>query len=278
MEVATVDFHGDQLMAIEKNGERLVPMRPLVTAMGLEWKVHHKMVMRDIVLSSTVSITETVGADGKVREMVCLPLRYLNGWLFKINAARYLDPEKRDTIIQYQKECYQVLFNHFHPAGDPDPRYNSLDQVAKDSKAITMLFKSQIQIAKSMGMGRKRAVLSANAAVERMTGHDCIKSLEAERFFDARAYPAAGEADRYDYEDVAADFVTTCCVVEPGAQVGASVLYEAYTNWCRESGFAKLILSQRRFGQIMGARFEKVKSGIVRYIDIRLKKPALIAV
>ena len=44
--------------------------------------------------------------------MLCLPLDYLNGWLFKISAKRYTGA-RRDAIVRYQKECYRVLAEHF---------------------------------------------------------------------------------------------------------------------------------------------------------------------
>jgi hypothetical protein len=54
------------------------------------------------------------GADGKQYGMLCLPLDYLNGWLFRINANRY-QGARRDLIIKYQMECYRVLARHFLP-------------------------------------------------------------------------------------------------------------------------------------------------------------------
>ena len=52
--------------------------------------------------------------------MVCLPLDYLNGWLFKINANRYKG-DRRALIIKYQKECYRVLARHFLGAAAQTP-------------------------------------------------------------------------------------------------------------------------------------------------------------
>jgi hypothetical protein len=44
--------------------------------------------------------------------MTALPLDYLNGWLFGINANRVKD-EVKDRLVRYQEECYQVLADHF---------------------------------------------------------------------------------------------------------------------------------------------------------------------
>lgn len=44
--------------------------------------------------------------------MVCLPLHYLNGWLFGIDANR-VKPELKEKLIRYQKECYEVLWDYW---------------------------------------------------------------------------------------------------------------------------------------------------------------------
>lgn len=53
-----------------------------------------------------------VAEDGKKREMTCLPLDMLNGWLFGIDANR-VKPEIKDKVIAYQRECFKVLADHF---------------------------------------------------------------------------------------------------------------------------------------------------------------------
>lgn len=99
----------------EPSGRILVAMKPIADVLELDWDAQRRNVMEDPVLSSTTVIMTAVGADGKSREMVCLPIDYLNGWLFKISANRYKG-ERRETIIRYQRECYRVLADHFLPS------------------------------------------------------------------------------------------------------------------------------------------------------------------
>lgn len=120
-----VNFHGNEIAVIEKDGKQYVAMKPIVEAMGLDWKKQHALIHRDPVLSSTVTVTGIVADDGKKREMVCLPLDYLNGWLFKIPASRYTG-KKREAIIMYQKECYKALFDYFHKGAAVNP--NATDE------------------------------------------------------------------------------------------------------------------------------------------------------
>lgn len=112
MKTEVVQFAGTELQVLSEETRVLVVMKPICEALSLDWASQHKLIVNDPVLGSTISVTETVGADGKQREMLCLPLDYLNGWLFKINANRYKGG-RRELIIKYQRECYKVLAEHF---------------------------------------------------------------------------------------------------------------------------------------------------------------------
>jgi len=118
--VTKVPFYGNELIVVEKNGQQMVAMKPIVEALGLDWGKQQELIKRDPVLSSTATVTGVVAKDGKVREMICLPLEFLNGWLFKVPASRYTG-EKREIIGKYQRECYKVLSQYFHAGGAISP-------------------------------------------------------------------------------------------------------------------------------------------------------------
>lgn len=112
----TIDFYGDEipaaLVVIDEAGRQVVyvPVRPLVEYMGLSWSGQRERINRDPVLSTMtqgVRVTRTPEQGGS-QVMLCLPLDYINGFLFGINANR-VKPELRDRLITYQRECYQVL-------------------------------------------------------------------------------------------------------------------------------------------------------------------------
>ena len=112
--IGHINFDDNQISLIEKDNELFVPLKPICAALGLNWQPQHRNLQDDVVLSSVVITMMTTGQDGKQYEMVCIPLSYLDGWLFKINPARY-EGERREKIIKYQKECYKALFEHFYP-------------------------------------------------------------------------------------------------------------------------------------------------------------------
>jgi len=53
----------------------------------------------------------------RLQEMVCLPEKYIYGWLFSINS-------ESEDLAKFQLECYDILFDHFH--GAMTARLNSL--------------------------------------------------------------------------------------------------------------------------------------------------------
>ena len=52
--------------------------------------------------------------------MTCLPLKYLNGWLFRIDLSRYTG-ERLQKMEEYQEECYDVLHDYFWHGGAINP-------------------------------------------------------------------------------------------------------------------------------------------------------------
>ena len=108
----TISFNNQSLITIEQNGSHYVAMKPICENIGIDWRAQRQRIVRDEVLCSTVVIITTVAEDEKNREMLCLPIQYLNGWLFGIDINR-CNPEIRDTLIKYKKECYQALHDYW---------------------------------------------------------------------------------------------------------------------------------------------------------------------
>lgn len=114
-----VEFHGASLFVLQINGAPFVALKPVVEAIGLDTDAQLKRIKRHPVLSTcTVITTVQMPGDDQAREVVCLPLDKLNGWLFGVTASR-AKPEIRERLIQYQAECFDVLAQHFGAAVKP---------------------------------------------------------------------------------------------------------------------------------------------------------------
>ncbi|MFW1765925.1 phage antirepressor N-terminal domain-containing protein [Acinetobacter bereziniae] len=106
----TVPFHNAELFLVEHNGQPYTAMRPIVLSMGLDWKA--QLVKIKQRFSSVVGEITTTGKDGKQYQMLCLPLKKLFGWLMTISPNK-VKPELRDTVIKYQEECDDVLWDYW---------------------------------------------------------------------------------------------------------------------------------------------------------------------
>jgi hypothetical protein len=107
-----VAFNNQTITAFMHHETPIVALKPIVENIGMDWAAQFSRIKRHPVLSSTIVMMTMVAEDGKNREMQCLPLDMLNGWLFGIDANR-VNPELKDRVISYQRECFKVLANHF---------------------------------------------------------------------------------------------------------------------------------------------------------------------
>jgi len=99
-------------IVVIENGEKRVAVKPICEALGVDFSAQLQRLKTDPILSSTVGIIPTVGGDGKDREMVTIPFKFVFGWLFLID-SRKVKEEARDAVMCYQLECYNALYNHF---------------------------------------------------------------------------------------------------------------------------------------------------------------------
>ncbi|MCW9731901.1 phage antirepressor N-terminal domain-containing protein [Avibacterium sp. 20-15] len=135
-QLQTVNFHNQTLLTIEQNNIHYVAMKPICENIGLAWNAQLLRIKRDEVLSQgmIVMITPTNGGE---QEMVCLPIQYLNGWLFGIDVKR-VKPEIRETLITYKRECYQALFDYWNK-GKAERSQTTVDDRTGLRDAVNML-------------------------------------------------------------------------------------------------------------------------------------------
>ena len=112
VEQKTIFFYEDEITAVRTGDNRVfVPIRPIVERLGLSWSGQRERINRDRVLSeetATVRVTRTEGDRQIARELLCIPLDYLSGFLFGISADR-VKVQYQEDVIRYQRECYKVL-------------------------------------------------------------------------------------------------------------------------------------------------------------------------
>ena len=105
--------HGIEIGAVKNEpGQIYVPIKPICEILGISFQGQHVKIKEDYSFSSTVKIILTVGADGKNREMVCLPVKHICGWLYSINPGK-IPAESMQKLLDYREEVNDVLTAYF---------------------------------------------------------------------------------------------------------------------------------------------------------------------
>jgi hypothetical protein len=114
-QIITVNFRNDTLFAVQRDDGEFVAITPICKSMGIDAQKQRRRIQEDPILSEGVcqAVYPSPGGD---QEMTLLRLDLLNGWLFGINEKQVKDEETRQKVLTYKRECYAVLFNHFHGA------------------------------------------------------------------------------------------------------------------------------------------------------------------
>jgi hypothetical protein len=184
VEQKTVPYRGNELIAVRGENEVVyVPIKPICETLSVQWSAQSKRIRRDPVLSevaASVSIMDTQTDSPQRRAMTCLPLDYLNGWLFGISANRIKDEAIRELVIEYQKECYQVLAAAFgigtvQEATGVSPAVRALMQVEEMGLAIARMAREQIQFEMRLTTTETR-LDTAVVVIDSLTGR--VESLE----------------------------------------------------------------------------------------------------
>ena len=148
---------------VQKDGVIWIALKPLCEAIGINYKRAHSNLMTDPILGPASSNQRMQIIEDQSRYLTCLPENLIYGWIFSIES-------KSPSIVEYKRECYDVLFNHFHGA------------ITRRSELIIEKAKTQqkrIEIEKILGYNEKFVLYNDLKAKEARIGK-AIKEADAE--------------------------------------------------------------------------------------------------
>lgn len=119
---SAVQFHGQQIITAMAAGVAYVAMKPIVENLGMSWSTQFRKLNENSDKFNCVHMN-MVALDKKLRDVICIPLRKLNGWLFSINPSK-VRHDIRSKLIAYQEECFSVLYEYW-TKGDVKPKQKS---------------------------------------------------------------------------------------------------------------------------------------------------------
>ncbi len=172
VEQKLVEFYGDDVIAVRIADDTVyVPIRPICDLLGVDWAGQRRRINRDPVLEVEmvgIAVTTTEGDRQVTRDMQCLPLDYISGFLFGINADR-VKPELRERVIRYQRECHKVLSEAFREGRlTTEPTFDDL--LISDSPAV----QAYRMASAIMQMARQQILLEAQISqhASRLDSHE----------------------------------------------------------------------------------------------------------
>jgi P22_AR N-terminal domain/ORF6C domain len=152
IEEQSVDFYGDEiptaLVDIDGRSCLYIPIKPISDYLGLAWSGQFERIQRDLVLSEVAAVIRLtrITATGGVPGSLCLPIEYLNGWLFGVNASR-VKATLREKIVRYQRDCYRVLWEAFNtPSPIAINSTSTLEQIRTTALAVAQLAEQQMEM------------------------------------------------------------------------------------------------------------------------------------
>ncbi|MEI2797703.1 phage antirepressor N-terminal domain-containing protein [Escherichia coli] len=162
-----VPFNGQQIITAMAAGVAYVAMKPIVENLGMSWGTQQQKLMKQLDKFNCIHMN-MVAADGKLRKLLCLPLKKLNGWLFSINPEK-VRADIRYKLIQYQEECFSVLHDYWTKGHVVNPR--------KAKKALPGKITTEQQEAiKQLVMSRGQSLPKEKQAKAMITMWSSLKS------------------------------------------------------------------------------------------------------
>ena len=116
-----VDFHGQELVVIDREGEPYVAMKPVVEGMGMDWKGQHVKLRDGATRFCVEVISMQMPGDDQERDVTVVPLRKLPGWLMTLQPRR-MKPEIAARVRLYQAECDDALWAYWSTGIVMNPR------------------------------------------------------------------------------------------------------------------------------------------------------------
>lgn len=92
--------------------QELVPIKPICQILGVDESSQRKKINEDEILSSVAVLSTATGADGKAYQMLCIPRKFVYGWLFTIS-PKNINPEAAAKLVSYKLACYNALYDNF---------------------------------------------------------------------------------------------------------------------------------------------------------------------
>jgi len=102
-------FNEVKIYFLDVEGNYWIAYKPIVDALGIDSNRSHKNLIKHKIFGPACAIQPMqVSNNGinQVRNMTCIPEKYVYGWLLSLNS-------ENENLLEFQKKCYDLLFDYF---------------------------------------------------------------------------------------------------------------------------------------------------------------------
>lgn len=99
-------FNEKRIYYTKVENQIFVAIKPICEALNINYHRQRENLLNDPELGQLRADQRVVAADGKNRIMVCLPEKFIYGWIFSLRS-------ESDILKIYRLKCYEILYNHF---------------------------------------------------------------------------------------------------------------------------------------------------------------------
>jgi len=125
MQLVKIGFKSETIDIIDD----LVSVNAICRNLGIDPNFQRKKIQSN---ESFQSEFKDIEINGIIQKVLCIPYNKVNGWLFSISVNR-VKPEVKQKLIEYQKECFDVLYKHFNRFASQDTNAPYIYQLEREN-------------------------------------------------------------------------------------------------------------------------------------------------
>ena len=113
MKTEIINFYSHELAVFRgEDGITYVVIKSICDAIGLNMDSVGRAIKSDEILGAEHTIQSVQVGQNQAREYLCLPIEYVQGWLFMVETGK-VKTEIKETFITFKRECYRAMSDYF---------------------------------------------------------------------------------------------------------------------------------------------------------------------
>lgn len=167
MKSEIVKVHNTKIECPYEKDQHYVAVRSICHALGIGHQKQFDRIKNDEILKHVYTDTVyTSDTKGRKQPMFCIPLKYVFGWIFTIEAGK-INARAKEAFKKYKMECYNALYEHFYLR---TALYEKKEQMVADKKLMIVQAEQERSIAAERVKSLKHELLELeNLPVNQLT-------------------------------------------------------------------------------------------------------------